>query len=511
MKKILRKSLKVLLWIVASLIILVVAVALSLNIPAVQNFVKNKAITYLKNKTKTEVTLESIKIALPKDVVLNKFYIEDKQGDTLLYAEKLQVDISLFKLLKNTVEVNYIELKNIRANVKRVNPDTTFNFSFLVDAFMSEEKKPEEVNPDSTSALKFRIDKILFTDIGITYRDDVAGNDVKLYLGEFKSKIRDFDLQKQHFAIKSLELKNTSLNYLQQKPLTQLVQHITNSVDSAQKETGTLPLIEVDEFSFNNVNVNYDDQLSTTKAIAKINELGLVKLKVDLANGKYDVDDAKLNNSNILFAFKPAPSNDLDKVKDTVVKETSPLALAIKNISLANNNIQFDNLDAKPLAKGIDFNHLKITELNLGAEKVNYSGAGITANVKNGSLKDKSGFILSALRGDAIYNDKQIKLANFVLKTPNTSIDNATELNFTSMDDLTKHPERVKLNLSFKNTVIGLKDAGFFSDAIPVNYRNEKITLNANVNGYLNNLNIPELKIAGLKSTQIDISGTAKG
>lgn len=511
MKKILRKSLKVLLWIIASIIVLVLAVALSLNIPAVQNFVKDKAITYLKNKTKTEVRLESVKIALPKDVVLNKFYIEDRQGDTLLYAEKLQVDISLFKLLKNTVEVNYIELKNIRANVKRVNPDTTFNFSFLVDAFMSEEKKPEEVNPDSTSALKFRIDKILFTDIGITYRDDVAGNDVKLYLGEFKSKIRDFDLQKQHFAIKSLELKNTSLSYLQQKPLTQLVQHITNSVDSAQKETGTLPLIEVDEFSFNNVNVNYDDQLSTTKAIAKINELGLVKLKVDLANGKYDVDDAKLNNSNILFAFKPAPSNDLSKVKDTVVKEASPLALAIKNISLANNNIQFDNLGAKPLAKGIDFNHLKITELSLGAGNVNYSGAGITANVKNGSLKDKSGFILSALRGDAVYNDKQIKLTNFVLKTPNTSIDNATELNFTSMDDLTKHPERVKLNLSFKNTVIGLKDAGFFSDAIPANYRNEKITLNANINGYLNNLNIPELKIAGLKSTQIDISGTAKG
>ncbi|RZL33104.1 MAG: AsmA family protein, partial [Pedobacter sp.] len=223
MKKILRKSLKVLLWIIASVILLVVLVAISLNIPAVQNFVKDKAITYLKNKTKTEVRLESVKIALPKDVVLNKFYIEDRKGDTLLYAEKLQVDISLFKLLKNTVEVNYIELKNIRANVKRINPDTTFNFSFLVDAFMSEEKKPEEVNPDSTSALKFRIDKILFTDIGINYRDDVAGNDVKLYLGEFRSKIKNFDLEKQHFGIKTLELKNTSLSYLQQKPLTQLV------------------------------------------------------------------------------------------------------------------------------------------------------------------------------------------------------------------------------------------------------------------------------------------------
>ncbi|MFC3560465.1 translocation/assembly module TamB domain-containing protein [Pedobacter jamesrossensis] len=512
MNKYVRKSLKILLWVIASIIILVVALALSLNIPAVQNFVKGKAINYLKNKTKTEVSLESIKIALPKDVVLNKFYIEDRKGDTLLYAEKLAVDISLFKLLDNTVEVNNIELKNIRANVKRISPDTTFNFSFLVDAFMSEEKKPEEkIDKDSTSTLKFSVDKVSFEDIGITYRDDVAGNDVKVYLGAFKTKMKTFDLANQHYVIRDLSLNNTSLTYLQRKPLVELVQHITNTVDSSQKETSKLPLIEIENFAFNNVKVNYDDQVSTTKAIADVNELGLVNLKVDLTNSKYTVDDAKLNKSNILFAFKPAPSNNLKKVKDTVVPEKSPLGLIIKNISLAENNVQFDNLGAKPASKGMDFNHMKITGLTFGASDVNYSAAGITAKVKNGSLKEKSGFALNELKGNAIYNDKQIKLSDFVLKTPNTTIENATELNFTSMDDLTKHPERVKLNLAFKNTSIGLKDAGYFSDAIPANYRNEKIKLNAEVNGYLNNLNIPRLQISGLKNTQIDISGTAKG
>ncbi|MFW0716171.1 translocation/assembly module TamB domain-containing protein [Pedobacter sp. N23S346] len=512
MNKYVRKSLKVLLWVIASIIILIVGIALSLNIPAVQNFVKGKAINYLKTKTKTEVSLESIKIALPKDVVLNKFYIEDRKGDTLLYAEKLAVDISLFKLLKNTVEINNIELKNIRANVKRINPDTTFNFSFLVDAFMSNQKKPEQkVDQDTTSTLKFSVDKVSFEDIGITYRDDVAGNDVKLYLGAFKTKLKTFDLANQHYVISNLNLDNTSLSYLQQKPLTQLVQHLTNSVDSTEKETGKLPLIEVENFAFNNVKVNYDDQISTTKAVANLNELGLVNLKVDLTNSKYSVEDAKLNKSNILFAFKPAPSNDLKKVKDTVVPEKSPLGLIIKNISLADNNVQFDNLGAKATPKGMDFNHLKISGLTFGAGDISYSADGIKANVKNGSLKEKSGFALTELKGNAIYNDKQIKLSNFVLKTPNTAIENATELNFTSMEDLTKHPERVKLALSLKNTTIGLRDAGYFSDAIPANYRNEKIKINAELNGYLNDLKIPRLQITGLKNTQIDISGTVKG
>ena len=458
MNNYLRKGLKVFLWIIASVIILVVLIALSLNIPSVQNFVKDRAITYLKKKTKTEVRLESIKIALPKDVVLNKFYIEDRKGDTLLYAEKLQVDISLFKLLKNTVEINNIELKNIRAHVKRIHPDTAFNFSFLVDAFMTEEKKPQA---DTTAPLKFRIDKILFTDIGITYRDDVAGNNVKMYLGEFKTKIKNFDLAQQHYGIKTLSLKNTSLTYLQQKPLTELVQHLTNSVDSAQISAGKLPTIEVENFAFNNVTINYDDQLTTTKAIANFNDLGLVNLKVDLTNAKYSADKARLNKSKILVAFKPAPSNALAKVKDTVLVKETPLAFVLKEVDFEDNTVQFDNLGAKP-AKGLDFNHLKITNLNLGAEDFNFTNGGIVVKINNASLKDKSGFILNELKGNAVYNDKQIKLANLILKTPYTNINNSTDLNFTSLADLTKHPEKVSMSLNFKNTTIGLKDAVFF-------------------------------------------------
>ncbi|MES2418350.1 MAG: translocation/assembly module TamB domain-containing protein [Bacteroidota bacterium] len=507
MKKYLRKSLKIILWVAASLIILVVLLALSLNIPVVQNFVKDQAITYLKNKTNTEIRLESIKIALPKDVVLENFYMEDRKGDTLLYAEKLQVDISLFKLLKHTVEINRIVLKNIRANIKRVNPDTSFNFSFLVDAFMSEEKKPET---DPSTPLKFRVNQILFQNIGITYRDDVAGNAVKLQLGEFRTTIKDFDLVNQHFVIKQLSLENTALNYLQQKPLTQLVQHLTNSVDSAQKEQGKLPLIEIQNFAFNKVKVNYDDRLTSTKAIANINNLILNNLRADLTQSKYQVSYAALNQSNILLAFKPAPANDLKKVKDTVLVEKSPLTFFAKHVNFKNNSIRFDNLSAKP-ANGIDFNHLDITGLNLDAAQVSYSSLGTKIEVKNASLKDKSGFILNELKGDASYTDQQIKLSGFVLRTPNTHIENATELNFSTIDDLTKHPEKVKLSLSFKNTTLGLKDAGFFSEAIPLNYRNKKILVNATINGSLNKLNISKLQLNGLKNTTIDINGKVNG
>lgn len=491
---------------------LVVLVAISLNIPAVQNFVKDKAITWLKKKTQTEVSLESIKIALPKDVVLNKFYIEDRKGDTLLYAKRLAVDISLFKLLKNTVEVNNIELETIRANVTRINPDTAFNFSFLVDAFMSEQKKPEEeVDKDTTSTMKFSIDKVSLKDIGIVYRDDVTGNDVAVNLGEFKTRLKTFDLENQHYVIKEFSLENTSLKYLQQKPLTVLQEQIEKSVDTAEAETGKLPLIEIEDFAFNNVKVDFNDMLSNMRADVNLNELTLEDLFVDLTNGNYKVGDAALNKSNVLFAFKPAATNTTNAETDTAAAtEAAPLSLLVNKLSLDGNNIQFDNLGAKP-TKGMDFNHLKINGLGLVAEALSYSKDGIKVNVKEGRMKERSGFELSRLEGNVVYSDKLIRIDDFVLKTPNTSIENNTELTYTSLDDLTKNPERVKIAMTLNNTTLGLRDAFYFSDAIPANYRNEKIKVNADVNGYLNNLAIPKLQINGLKNTIIDISGTAKG
>lgn len=511
MKKHLLKALKIFGWVVASILLVLILLALSLNIPAVQNVVKNKAINYLKNKTKTEIRLQSIKIGFPKDVVLNNFYIEDRKSDTLLFAEKLKVNISLIKLLSNKVEINNIELKNIRANVKRINPDTSFNFSFLVDAFMSEQKKPDEkVQKDSTSTLKFSVNKILFTNIGLTYKDEVAGNEMKLYLGELKSRVKDFNLAKQHYVIKTLSLKNASLTYLQQKPLTQMVNQIAKSVNKTKKEKGILPLIEVQDFDFNNVKINYSDQLATTKFVANIYQLGLINLKANLTKSQYFADKATLSKSAILVAFKP---NKTKKTNSEITDTTSAsdLMVAINKANFSNNSFQLDNINTKPLPNKIDFTHLKLSKLNLVADNFYYGNAGIKGNIKSGSLIDRSGFILKHLQGNAVYSDKQIKLLNLILKTPNTNLQSTAALNYSDLNDFTKHPDRVKMSLIFNNSTIGLKDVVFFNNAIPANYRNEKLKINANLYGYLNNITVPKLQINGFKNTQIDISGKAKG
>lgn len=513
MNPVLKKALKIFLRVLASIILLVVLLILSLNLPFVQNFVKNKVVNYLKKKTDTEISLERIRIGFPRDLVLNKFYIADKKKDTLLYAEKLGVDIDMLALLSNRVEINNIELNTVRANVHRLNPDTVFNYQFIVDSLVSdEEKSPEKEKKDTTSSLKFKLDKITFNDIHIRYKDDVVGNDGNVLLGSLSAKVETFDLDKMHYGLKDLTLKNSNLQYLQTKPLTVLQKVADSAIDKTAKEQGgKLPLLEFKNLSFDKVNLNYDDQLSDTRALLNLDEFILKDLAIDLTSGKYQSSDVSLQNSVVDFAYRPTPSNEkaLETAGDSVVK--SPFSLYLNKIVLANNNIKYQNLSAPKTPGHLDFNHLNVTGLGISGKNVIIDSAGIKAEILGGKFRDSSGFALQDLKGDIVFDDKQLKVDGFILKTPYTQIDNNSLLAYTSRDDLSKHPERVRMDVRFQNTVIGMQDLYYFSPSVPANYKNQQIKLTAALTGYLSDLDIEKLQINGLRNTNIDIAGNIKG
>src|ERR1700744_2934717 len=83
LKKFGRIALKTILWIIASVIFLVLLVVILIQVPAVQNFAKNKAVNYLQGKLHTKVAIGHIDIGLPKSIVLEDVYFEDQHRDTL--------------------------------------------------------------------------------------------------------------------------------------------------------------------------------------------------------------------------------------------------------------------------------------------------------------------------------------------------------------------------------------------------------------------------------------------
>ncbi|HYH14047.1 MAG TPA: AsmA family protein, partial [Flavisolibacter sp.] len=130
-----QRAARILMKIILFLLLFIVVVFLLILTPPVQRFATNKVETFLQNKLKTEVEIGSIRIGLPRLVHLQNVYIEDRTKDTLLSGGSIKVNIDLFALLSNKVQVKDIQLTDITAKVKRVLPDTAFNFQFIIDAF----------------------------------------------------------------------------------------------------------------------------------------------------------------------------------------------------------------------------------------------------------------------------------------------------------------------------------------------------------------------------------------
>lgn len=499
-------------WIIAGIVLLVILAAVSLTIPAVQNAVKNKVISYLKEKTGTQISLERIRINIPTGLQLDKFYIADKKNDTLLYAGKLAVQLDMIGLIRNKIAVSDIELQQVYANVYRNNPDTIFNYQFLVDAFVSADKKPE-TPPDSSAPLQLKLDRIGFEDIRLKFKDDVVGNDAGISLGKLSARVDKFDLEQMHYVLDKLELSNTRLHYFQNKPLTVLQQKADEAIDNTESQSGgKLPLIEVNHFAFSDIDLKYDDHLSDTRAFAWLKTLAFKDLLIDLTHGKYQSSDGELSNSIIDFAYRPTPSNEeaIKKAADSTAE--SSFSLFLDKIVLSNNNIKYDNLSAPREKKGMmDFNHLNIKGLGISGQGIAIDSGVIKATINGGKLSDTSGFVLNELKGKIQYDDKQIKADDIIIKTPNTYINNESLVTYSSQNDLTKHPEKVNVSVLFRNSILGLADAAFFVPDLPASYRNQRLNLAAFVKGKLNNLDINKLQMQGLRSTSIDIAGNIKG
>ena len=74
MNRIVKKVLVILAWIVGILIFLVLLVFVAIQIPAVQNFAKDKAVTFLEKKIGTKVAIGNLSIHFPDRIVLKNIY-----------------------------------------------------------------------------------------------------------------------------------------------------------------------------------------------------------------------------------------------------------------------------------------------------------------------------------------------------------------------------------------------------------------------------------------------------
>nr|WP_240315151.1 translocation/assembly module TamB domain-containing protein [Mucilaginibacter pineti] len=475
-----------------------------------QNFAKDKAVTFLQGKIHTKVQIGHISLGLPKLLVLENVYFEDQKKDTLIAGDKLKVDISLFKLLHNQVEINEINLQGITANVTR-GADSAFNFDYIMKAFAGEQKK--EVKPtDTTSTMKFSVDKINLDRINIKYKDAISGNDVKFLLGHFDTRIKDFDMDKMKFTIPKITLTGVNAVVIQ------------SPSGPPPPDTATAPLnmdLKLGIIDISKIKVDY--RSPDMKANVDLNKLLVEMDKIDLKHQNIGIKNIELNDTKagISLAKPKTVVKAIEKTAkklDTLVAspQSSKWRLSLGKVSFSNDNVKFDNEAQKAIAKGLDFGHMDLRSLNAEAENISYSPDTISGKINSFSFTEKSGLKINKFHTAFFYGPTSAYMNDLLLETPQTTLQKSVQVRYPSIAAISKNIGSLGINANLDGSKLGLKDVLLLMPTMATiepfkSSPNTVFKINGKVSGQVNNLDIPNLEVTGLSSTHIKASAKMKG
>ncbi len=120
------------------------------------------------------------------------------------------------------------------------------------------------------------------------------------------------------------------------------------------------------------------------------------------------------------------------------------------------------------------------------------------------SLSEKSGFELKKLSTGFYYSDQQASVDNLILVTNHTNLRSRSAIKYTSITSLSDKPGDVIADVAFDLSYSGVKVLLFLVPSLRSRFykeQNARISIYGSVRGKLNNLNIPNLALAGLQHT----------
>lgn len=512
----LRRLGRIVLKTVLFIIVLFIVVVLLILTPPVQNFLRKKAVTYLENKLHTKVQVGRIYVGLPKKIVIEDVYLEDRKKDTLLSAGSVKVDMALLKLIfKQQVEINSVKLDNITAKVNRQLPDTAFNYQFIVDAFSPKPSPNPSASPDTTTSSPLSVNSVILNKARLVYNDIVTGTNAEAWIDHFDTKVKKYDAENLIIDIPYIHI-NGLVTYLHQvKPL-----QVPNALpDSNEVKTISVnPRITLGKVEITRSNLGYFNDVSAMYTTTTIGSLLVELKKIDFTQQLIDFEDIALENTTAAFRLgKKEEAKKLvreagKKIDSTVEKGW---CIQVSSFKSGNNNFDFDNDNLPHQKTGIDYAHLKVTPISLEASDFIFCSDTIAAKIEKAAFKEQSSFELQELAADFLFSDNEAYLHNLYLKTPGTELKRDAYIRYASLESLQKDIGNLWVDLDLDKSKILVSDVLAFAPALRNSpafaYPGATWYINSRIQGRVADLRIDALQVQGLNDTKADIHGTISG
>jgi hypothetical protein len=245
-------------------------------------------------------------------------------------------------------------------------------------------------------------------------------------------------------------------------------------------------------FDFTDKKARTTVNVDVTRSLIKMNDLGI-------KTGKLSVNEITMVNPIVEITVDPKPKAPNDTLKpfhflpDGFEIEFGRLLLT--NAAFKLNNVQ------KPLVeKGIDFNHLDISNINVNITKGALIRDSIFASIRSLSADEKCGLKLVNLRAEAKVTVNEILCNKLLLQTDESTVGNFISLKYEHFRDFKKFLEKVRLKGDLRNTKVSLRDINYFAKKLD-KIQHNTIFISGNIDGRVNNMRGRDIELRTGRNT----------
>ncbi|MBW8686102.1 translocation/assembly module TamB domain-containing protein [Chitinophaga rhizophila] len=500
-----------LLWALVVLLILPVMAVLLLQLHPVQDFIRRQGEQYLKKKLHTQVKIGYLRMRGWQYLELRDVYVADTSSKALLYSESLKVRYNLLAFLNNELQVNGLDWDSVLVNVYRNQGDSTFNYQFIQDAFVSKDTIPDTLSAETGTTLQFNIKDVNLSKLRLRFADAEGGMNAVLYLQSLHIDPDDLLLDEGLYAFRGIEVNGLKGLYTQAYRPKAVTAAPPPPVPA--DTAGTPFHLLLKKLQIKNSSFLYADEASGLSTVWRIGNLQLLNSSIDMDSTLVQLDGLQLGNTAGVFTLSAAKDTSAPLPTDSTAPNTWKV-LATK-AEMEHVDFKFDNNTA-PAPRGAgsdpDYNHLFLYNFNTAVSNIIYQPDTIKAVLKKLEVREKSGFAVKQGRFDVLFTPQSLALQNLLLQTNKTVLRKEIAVTVPSWATMADNLDLLQLKANIDSSHISL---GEWLPFVPDSRKNpsmkplwdKEIDITTVLKGSLGKLIIETLRVADNKGNRIRTNG----
>ena len=373
-----------------------------MKLPPVQNFLASRLTAVISKSLDVPVDVESVSVKLPGAIIIDDFYLEDLESDTLLFSKQMKLDIEtgFLGLLRKEIIVSKVSFTGGQLNFTVKSGAEENNLAKLLKNRPVKDELQDSLDNRVRKPLALDVKEVLFEDMVFTNHNIPNGNKTKINLNNARIDVDFLDFEKQILAIDQVDLNGVSVEvYLTDWEVDSTKMEIEGNVATAED----LPAIF------------FDEELAT--------ENSFIPDSVKVEGFMVTIDNITGNNN----AFRLRNKRSFVK---PVIREGS-----VDYSNMRANNISFE------------FNDF------IFRDKV------FTAERSFLSFEEESGFVCEELYvQDLELNPNQLNMYDMELRTDRSVIGDTMRFNFKEYGAFTNFNYEVSLDARINNGRVAVED-----------------------------------------------------